>query len=227
MEPLLPELPVILSYSNLSDYLTCPKRFFHKHVAKDIPHETKSAAQTSGTKVHEALKKRLKIREPLPEEFRQYKEVCATVENHNSIKHLEIKLGVYSDGRSCDFFDPAVRLRGTLDLAMLNSPTALILDWKTGKPWEDPFELQIQGLLLQAHYPDLTLVTGSYVWLREAGRVGPLYRLNAAETWGKVCDLAASIAHRIKANNWPPDDGPLCSYCPVPKIVCSFRRDPK
>jgi len=227
VEPLLPSLPIPLSYTSLNDYEVCPKRFYHKHLAKDIPPENKSYAQLGGTAVHEALKKRLKIREPLPEEFKQYEGPCVAIESHDSIKHLELKLGVDASGQAVDFFGPRVRLRGALDVAMLSSPVALILDWKTGKPWEAPFELQVQGLLLKAKYPDLKLLTGAYVWLKEGGRVGPLYKLDAQKAWGDVCDRAASIAHRIKTNDWPADDGPLCAYCPVPKTVCHFRRDPR
>jgi hypothetical protein len=231
MEP-LPELPVVLSFTLMNDYRICPKRVWHKSIKKDIPEEVKTRAQKGGTKVHDALRKRMKLREPLPTEFANHEGVCTTLEQHESVKHLELKLGVRRDGTACDFFARDVALRGALDLTCSNSPCALLVDWKSGKPWEDPFELKVQSLLLAARYPDLKQFTGFYYWLR-TGAVGTLHSLDPTRTWLEVCGLAKAIAGRVARLDFPPDEGPLCPWCPVPKgtgalldPVCEFRKDP-
>lgn len=232
MRPTLPELPIPMSYTSFHAYKTCPKRFWHAYLKKDIPKEVKTGAQWGGSKAHDALKRRLKLREPLPREFGHFESVCLGFEAHDSIKHLELELGIKHDGSPCDFWDPGVAIRGKLDLACSNSPHALLVDWKTGKPWEDATELKIQALLLQARYPDLTHLTGFYYWLRN-GAIGTVHELDPAQSWLMVYDLMIAIAGRLKRVDWPADEGPLCPWCPVPKgigqplePVCAHRREP-
>lgn len=228
----LPDLPIALSYSNISDYLNCPKQFWHKDLKKDIAKEIKSHAQYGGTKVHDYLKKRLKIREPLPRDYQQHEGICVTLEQHPSVKHMELELGIDAYGRPCDFWDAGVRLRGKLDLACSAAPYALLVDWKSGRRWEDALELKIQAVLLQARYPELTRISGFYYWLRDSA-VGKLHEIDTEAAWLNIRDIAMAIAGRVKRHDWPPDQGPLCPWCPVPKgfptdpldPVCQYRKD--
>jgi hypothetical protein len=230
--PRLPDLPFVLSYTLINDYNNCPKKTWHKHIKRDIAKETKTWAQSKGTALHEALKKRLKIREPLPEEFKSLESTCNYLQDHESIKHMEIQLGMRADGSHCDFFASDVRFRGAIDLVCSNSPAAFILDYKSGKRWEDPLELRLNAVLLRARYPDLTQISGSYFWTRDA-EVGRLYRLDPDDAWKSLCSTAEAMAGRLARQDWPPDDNVLCAWCPVPKgaggpldPVCRFRRDP-
>jgi hypothetical protein len=232
-KPALPELPFVLAYTNISHYLNCPKRMWHQHIRKDIPAEIKTYAQRSGSSAHDHLKKRLKIREPLPREHGHHESICAKLEGHDSIKHMELELGVDAEGKACGFFDDRVRLRGKLDLACTNSPHALLIDWKTGKPWEDALELRVQSILLRARYPDLTHFTGFYYWLK-TGAVGRVHDLDPDAAWLSVFDIATAMAGRLQRSDWPADENALCPWCPVPKgvmklplePVCPHRRDP-
>lgn len=221
----------MLSYTLINDYNNCPKKAWHKHIKKDIPKAEKTWQQGKGTVVHEHLKKRLKIREPLPDEFQYLESTCGYIQKHESIKHMELQLGVTADGSSCDFFASGVRFRGVIDLVMSNSPAAFLLDWKSGKPWEDPLELKLQSVLLQARYPDLVFISGSYFWLKEM-RMGRFYKLNPQEAWKSLCGTAEAMASRLQRSDWPADDNILCGWCPVPKgdgapldPVCKFRRE--
>lgn len=222
----------ILSFTSLNDYRTCPKRFFHKHIARDTPKEIKTGAQLGGTAVHEALRKRINLRELLPEEFQKHEKLCTELETAPGLKHAEMKLAIKADGKPCDFFDPEAWLRGQLDLTITDrkdqATAAILLDWKTGKCWEDPYELAIQALLLRARYPDIQSIVGHYVWLRD-NRLGAMHDVNdTAKTFREVKGTAENIALRMNiTHSWPPDEGPLCGWCPVSKNQCQFRRDPK
>lgn len=222
----------VLSYTVLNDYRVCPKRFFHKYIAKDTPKEIKTGEQKFGTNVHEALRKRINLREPLPEEFQKHEKLCEEIEAAPGVRYAEVKLGIDSSGHACDFFAPGVWLRGALDLVITNalSPAvketaAVLLDWKTGKVWEDPFELAIQALLLRARYPDIQSIVGHYVWLRD-NRLGAMHDVNDTEKiFRDVKGTASRITMRLASNDWPPDEGSLCPWCPVGKDQCQFRKD--
>lgn len=211
----LPELPIQLSHTSLNDYDVCPKRFYHKFLAKDV-YDKKSGAQLGGTKAHGAIRKRLKLREPLPSEFAQYEPAMAQIEAMPGIRLIEENLAIDASGRACDYKDPKAALRGILDCVILHSPTAFILDWKSGKRWEDAAELKLHALLLRARYPDLTSIKGAFFWLRDnqLGAVHDSVDLTH-RTWTELCATAESIARRIRNGDWPPDKGPLCKWCPV------------
>lgn len=223
-------LPV-WSFTNLNDYATCPKRFFHKHVAKDCPVEVKSQAQADGIAVHDALKKRIKLREPLPVQLAHHELICAVIDADPGVKHVEMALGMTHGGAPCDFFAKNVFLRGRVDLAITRQaacgPASVLVDWKTGKPWEDPTELRYQALLLRAAMPELAQITGFYVWLR-TNAIGQMHDVNdTARTWADVHRTLGSIVRRFNAADWPADDGPLCAWCPVGKDQCQHKRDPQ
>jgi hypothetical protein len=198
------------------------------YVAKDLPQEEKSKEQLEGTAVHEALKRRIKLREKLPEEYSNFEDICAEISTTDHIKYCEMKLGVHHDNGPCDFFLSGVFLRGVLDLVLSYregnsdagwSCAALLLDWKTGKKREDPFELEIQALLLKKKWPELAKITGHYVWLRDNGGKGALGAAHdcsdTEKTLAKVKATEASMKARLVSKDWPPDDGPLCAWCPV------------
>jgi PD-(D/E)XK nuclease superfamily len=211
----LPELPIKLAHTSLDDYETCPKRFYHKHLARDV-YDKKSGAQLGGSKAHGAIRKRLKLREPLPQEFAQYEEACAEVESMAGIRLIEEALAVDHHGRVIDYKSPAAALRGILDCVILDSPNAFILDWKTNKrPWEDARELKTHAVLLRARYPDLMSIKGAYFWLvpNKLGVVHDSVDLTH-RTWTDLCATGESIARRIRNNDWPPDKNPLCRFCP-------------
>jgi hypothetical protein len=76
----VPKLPV-LSYSALNAYQVCPRRFYHMYVAKDLSREEKSKEQLAGTAVHEALKLRIRLNEPLRAEYAAYETIASEIFN--------------------------------------------------------------------------------------------------------------------------------------------------
>jgi hypothetical protein len=89
--------------------------------------------------------------------------------------------------------------------------TAVLLDWKTGKVREDPFELEVQAVLFQAHEPIVEHLYGQYVWLRE-GRRGKLHDVSDTKrTWARI----QALANEIENSRYDKTPGPLCNWCPV------------
>lgn len=225
---LLPDLPWPLSFLQLNDYINCQRKCFHKHVAKDAV-EHKSGQQRSGIEVHDAFKRRIKFNEPLPPELAQHEGAILPILARPGEKHVELGLGATADGRPCGFFDSDCRLRGRIDVCVLDAPapakTCFICDWKTGKPWEDPLELKIQALLLRIHYPDLQTIIATYYWLRE-NRVGKLHNVSRFEdTWNAICRWTSGMKNCMDTGIWQPDENPLCSWCPCSKQQCEFKKD--
>ncbi len=221
----------VLSFTSLNDYRVCPHRFYHKHVAKDCPTELKSSQQKSGNVVHDALRKRIKLREPLPEDCAHLEHIVNQVEKFNpdSIKYIETELAIDHDGNKIAYNDHRALIRSRPDLAICNAPHAVLVDWKSGNVWEDPLELAVQALLLRAHRPELTTISGFYVWLK-LPKVGTLHVDVVNDTGRTLRNLQMtrkSMDRRLEANDWPSDEGPLCGWCPVGYDQCVFKKEGK
>ena len=105
--------------------------------------------------------------------------------------------------------------------------TRLLIDWKSGKPWEDPLELAIQALCLRAERPELIAISGFYIWLR-VPKVGQFHAdivNDTGRTLAYLWQVRKSMESRLAKNDWPADEGPLCAWCPVGKEQCSFKKD--
>lgn len=229
MDEALPELPFPVAYQQFNDYVTCPKRFLHRYVAKDSPREVKSFQQRGGINVHDHLKRRIKLREPLPAESEQYEPLCASIEaDKESIIDVELALGCTRHGHPTGFFDKDVAVRARIDLLLIRPPLAVIIDWKTGKPWDDPLELKIQALLLRINRPGIEQVKAFYVWLRtqKNGIVYDGKDMDPAAIFDQLRRYMTSMKFRIEQNDWPADENPLCAWCPVSKAQCQYKKDP-
>ncbi len=215
----------ILSYSAINDYHICPRRFYHKWVARDLPREEKSQAQIDGTAAHEDLRKRLERSEPLADWANaSLSEMCKFLEDRPGTLKCEYKLGMKLDGTPCDFFADGVELRGVLDFVIMHKDASLILDWKTGKVREDPMELRIQALLLRANHPELASISAHYFWLKE-GKLGVVHEVDdTASTLRMMLQYHKHIGQRVEDKDWPPDQNPLCGWCPVTKELCEFKK---
>lgn len=222
----LPKLPLVLSYTSLNHYLTCPKRFYHMYIRRDAQ-DRKTFAQSAGIQVHDAIRKRLKLREPLPESMRNYEAPCASIERLPGAKHYEIRMGIDAQGAACEADAPACRFQGTGDVVIVNEPTAFVLDWKNGKPWEEPLELRTLAMLTRARFRNVKQVNGSFYWLR-TNTMGPVHPVinDVQRTWSDLLGWANSIAGRIARNDWPADENKLCAWCSVSKAQCHHRKDP-
>jgi PD-(D/E)XK nuclease superfamily len=226
--------PLVYSYTMLNTADTCLHRCYRQYVKKDIPYvETPEMAW--GNMVHTAFEHRLGGK-PLPGATfnkdgtvkipsMQHWEPLASVYAQRGARP-EKKVGMTKLGNPTGFFDKDVWLRGKIDATMLNGAAVFLADWKTGSSkYEDPFELEIQALMLKAAIPSIVKIAGHYVFLKE-NRVGQVHDLSDFNsTWAKINNKVEVIEDTMAAGEWPKKKGPLCGYCSV--IDCENRYDAK
>lgn len=211
--------PLIASHSFLDCFERCPKQAFRKYVAKDLPF-VETEAMKWGNRVHLALEQRVRDKTPLPEDVAAYEKFAAALDAHTC--HVEQKLGMTIGGRGTAFFSPNVWCRGKVDVAIPRAPTVLILDWKTGKPREDPAELERFAYMIRANNDELTTFKGRYVWLKE-DRLGQGHALDpdrrlAADK--RLMEQAEAL--RARDEPWPAHENGLCKqYCD--DLSCAFN----
>ena len=202
----------IASYSFLNNWNTCNHRAYRMYMTKDLAREPESPEMAWGNHVHTAMEQRLKGGK-LFDDVAPFEPFAKALDGRG-VKP-EQQLGMTAKGHPVGFWDGSVWLRGKLDAPVIDGTTALLIDWKTGKPREDPYELEIGALLLQAKHPQLTRIIGRYVWLKEL-RLGETHDCSDTQaTFNRVHETMDEVGHAIKMNVFAKAKGPLCGYCPV------------
>jgi PD-(D/E)XK nuclease superfamily len=202
---------MILSYTLLNTWAICPHQAARRYIIKDIPFEA-TPAMEEGRRAHEDIAKFI-AGGPDPQTY------ADLVRPLVGKCKPERKLAIEGDALTpVSFYDRDAWLRGVIDAHVIEGETAVIFDWKTGKEREDPFELEVFGLLLRAHHPELQKIYGYYVWLR-SNKVGEQHDVSDyARTWAKVMNFSAEI----EKGDYKKTPGPLCAWCPV--VDCEHNR---
>ena len=212
------------SYTFYRNWLNCPRQAWHVNIARDVK-PAATEAMRWGTRVHEALEAYLGFEAtPLPPELKHHEHLYQFPVGYDV--DVELKLGMHEDGSYCDFFDSDAWMRGVIDVLLTNPnvPTwAVLIDHKTGKLREDPYELQLHACLLRAYNPTITAIKGWYNWLRD-NQMGRVYDLSDTEStleqvrWTRQ-KIEAAFALGERA--FPPRQSGLCPYCPCKQ--CEFH----
>ncbi len=209
---------LVWSYSLLSTHERCPLQCFVKYVSKELPYvETEPARR--GNAVHKALEDFGKgALKQLPPDM-PYQKYMDNIKSCDGLKYYEYQVGITRDWKPTSFFAKNVWGRCKLDVAIIDNDNAIIIDWKTGKPWEDPFELKIQALCLSVAHPHIKNIAGFYVWLKD-NKYGEVYELNDIDEYKE--DVEDRV-RKIEQLDWRATKNKLCPWCTFE--VCKYYKE--
>jgi hypothetical protein len=207
--------PFAWSYSALTTYELCPKKYFHLYVAKDVK-DLDSSWAADGKIVHDAMKKRVIDGVPLPLNLRHYEKIAAKFHAAPGEKHGEMKLALNREFEPVDYFAPNVWVRSIIDLAVIQGTTAIVVDWKTGKVKDDPTQNALTAAVLSRWMPEIGLFKTLFVWLQSGALTPKNYTLSKfTAIWNNLLPRVAAIEEARKITNFPAKENGLCGYCPV------------
>jgi hypothetical protein len=156
--------PPAWSYSSITLFNQCPKKYYHLRVAKDIK-EPDSEAMMYGKDVHTAAENFMRDGTPVPEKYAFMRPMLEKLQAIPGDKHCELKMGLKKvDGRlmPCGFFDKEVWFRGVADLLIINKDKGegRVIDYKTGKSakYADTKQLALMAACVFAHFPEVKVV---------------------------------------------------------------------
>lgn len=210
------------SYSKLKNFIVCPKRMYEVDILKSFS-DGGGEALLWGNEVHEALKVALKNNTPLPATMKQYQYWVDRVRRGAGQLLVEQKYAITRDFRPTTYFANDVWYRGIGDVVRLNGVVALVLDWKTGKILEDSVQLMLMAQCLFSHFPEITHVRSSFVWLKDDCETPELLtRQEVADQWRDLLPKVLEMETAAKTLTYPPKPGHLCkNWCPV--TSCPFH----
>ena len=217
------ELTKPWSYSALTAFETCPKRFQLTRVTKQVV-EKQTEATRWGNKVHKALELFARDRTPLPPEMAEYERYVLKIQNYEGKRVVEERVALTKDFRPTTWMAKDVWVRGIIDIGVVGSKTAYLLDWKTGKHRPDNDQLKLFAALAFAMYPWIENVVTGFIWLKvEKFDKEVFTRAQLPEIWNEFMPRLSRVAMAYKDDKWLPKPSGLCkNWCPVGLTLCEY-----
>lgn len=204
----------VYSHSMLSQYKNCPKKCKAMYIDRTYPKFKADAATQKGRDVHNAMNALVtagtSLRSDMEKKYGAFVRPIWEARDSGKLLFSERELTVTREWKPCKRWDEAAYIVGKPDVELHGGTSALIIDWKTGNPREDPAELELFACLVQAHFPHLTRIQGMYIWLKTM-EAGELY--NLSETVKIRRDTDALIEHIETGEEFGPECSPLCFWC--------------
>ena len=207
------------TYSQLDSFETCPRKFYHLKVARDIV-EPPSPHAEWGTRVHTAFEEWIKNGSPLPEGMTQWQSLAEKLAKLPGEKLCEQKMALDKNFQPTDW--KTSWTRGIADLLVVHKDRAVVADYKTGKrkPTE---QLDLYAAYIFAHYPQVKVVTTAFVWLKDRKiDKKEVTRDEVPVVWSGFLPRVRKLESAYERDSWPERPSGLCrAYCPV--YACKFN----
>lgn len=206
------------TYSSLEQYSTCPKKYYHLKVVRDVV-DPPTVHTEWGQRVHEALELRIKDGSALPEGMRQWESLVGKISSLPGEKLTEMKMAVDSAYQVADW--NRSWSRGIADLVVVNGYKAATLDYKTGKR-KPSDQLELYAAYVFSHFPKVTECATAYVWLKDRSFTKAVVKKDELPAIKKKFAVqVARLESSFERDSWPAKPSGLCrEYCPVSS--CEF-----
>lgn len=210
------------SYSSISTFKQCPKKYYHLKVAKDVRDDPGEAAEY-GSAVHEAAELFIKDGTPIPKKFAFIEPVVHRLAEVPGDKHAELKLGIRrtecGDYEACGFFDKDVWWRGIADLLIIDGWKAYCVDYKTGKSakYADTKQLDLLAAAIFLHFPEVLKIKSSLIFLVSGNLIKKDHVFADRREYLSVFNSQlADLEEAERSGVWNAQTSGLCKqYCPV------------
>jgi len=205
------------SYSAIKLYENCPYRYYRQRIVKDVVDQG-GEASLYGERIHKHLELKLKGEADLPKEAEHYEVLCQAVQAlaREGELHIEKELVLNENLEPTGWWDADAWLRSKLDILVLNGDKAVVMDWKTGKRNPDFFQMGMFAAQVFKHFPDVTEVKTSLVWLKTMDMDTETYlRKDANALWADIMGRIRRIYQSVDHDNWPAKPSGLCRFCPA------------
>lgn len=209
------------SYSALSTYETCPHKYQHERVLKDVV-QISSAQADYGSDAHKAFEERLLNGKELPLQLSHHAPIIERLAAMPAKMLPEHKMGITEDLSPADFDAANAWSRGIADLILLQERSAVVIDWKFGRPHDNYGQLELMALMVMCWWPDIETVGVSYYWAKEKRLSKPRHITRKDDMLIIYNDFLTRSRRMRGDTQFRPKPGFLCrKWCPVK--TCAFN----
>jgi len=211
--------PLPWSPTGLDTFVNCPFQYHGKFVTKEFKEkeEDKSEEQKWGIWAHKQFEDRLGVGKKLPKTLAIHEPYMAKLEALPGTLFTEQQIALDKTVSPCNFFAHDVWFRAVIDLTIVNGSSALVVDYKTGKPHKKFKQLKLYALYTFALYPDVDVVKARYYWTKDQTEDGEVYRRDQINSlWGEFVGDLKQYKEAFKTNTWQKRPSGLCKgWCSV------------
>lgn len=215
------------SYSHLKNVETCPRRYYHYQVAKDVI-EPESDELRAGNALHRHFQARLQHNVALPPGYVQFEGLLAKIKAAPGTLYTEQKLALTGRFQPCAWMSPNVWFRSISDCAVKRGNRIAVFDWKTGKPpgaygEPDHTQLQLMAATFFRHIPDVETVDAALVFVHhEAASRAQFQRHEQGRIWRELLPRVDALQRARATRVFEPKPSGLCRrYCSV--TSCAYH----
>lgn len=212
-----------LSYSSISNYLQCPRKF--KEVNVDYRFKDGSFATKKGEDIHKSIEEYIiGVTDTPPLEGHPHTLIDSLRAMYKLPMPEGFSIGVEQlfavdiDGKQVPYKSPNAVLRGKIDAYVVTPKQLLVIDWKSGKRRDNRMQATTYDILAGHLMPD-----GAHRFIFDYLKDGrdPSIEVSQADR-----DNFWKIINTIEnANEFPEKPSPLCAWCPVPKAFCKYKKE--
>ena len=209
------------THSALSAFETCPKKFFHVKVARDVV-EPPTEHTVWGERVHSAFEAALLGGSPLPDGMRHWQGVATKFAALPGQKLVEYKLSIDRNFAATSWSNAWAK--GIADYIVVKGPKAAVCDWKTGKV-KPSDQLKLYAGLVMHAFPEVQSVDTAFVWLAHRKITRDNFtRESLPLIWREFLPRVNRLEQSYEKDSWPARPSGLCrGWCPVKE--CKYYED--
>jgi hypothetical protein len=206
------------SYSSISLFQQCPRKYHRLRVVKDIV-EPPQQHLIYGTDVHEAAENYVCKSIDLPAKYSAFQNMLDTLKKIPGEKYCEYEMGLTKNLEPCAFKASDVWFRGIADLLVIDGDSAHIIDYKTGKSsqYADTKQLELLALLTFKHFPQVKIIKAGLVFLVATDLVKAKFEEGVqASAWQRWMPEIQRLESAYQTNVWNPKPNFTCrKFCAV------------
>ncbi len=206
------------SYSSLSLFQQCPRKYYRLKVVKDVK-DKETEALLYGKEVHKAAEEYVRDGKPIPPQFSYIQKFLDPLKEIPGTKLCEYEMGLTEKLEPCGFKAPEVWWRGIADLLIINGDKARLVDYKTGKSsqYADVKQLELLSLAVFKHFPEVQSIKAGLIFMVAEDLVRAEYALNQQQDiWAKWLPELSRLEKSYEVDVWNAKPNFSCKkFCPV------------
>jgi hypothetical protein len=235
---------IALSWSRLSTFMQCPRKFHLSYISKSFKEEEKSIHLIKGEQLHKQLEDYVlakngqaqmplgftpEIRDTLPYVDKLFKNFSAV--------YPEAQIACDINWKPTEWFGKDTAWRSIWDVTAISPNICYIGDYKSGKvyPYGEGFgQLHLSAAMGLERFSSVPEINCAYVYIehkvitpikvvREPGRVDaegkPIAHLEEVKTY-----FNEQFEKVQMEKGWAPRANEYCKWCPATKAQCNLSR---
>ena len=219
-------MPIKWSYSSMSLFQQCPKKYYELRVVKSIV-EPPSIQMRYGLDVHKVAEEYIRDGVPIPEKYGYLTEPLDKLKQIKGTVYCEHRMGLTKGLEPCKFGAKDAWWRGIADLLVVHGNEARIVDYKTGKnTYADTKQLELLALATFKHFPEVEKIKAGLLFVVHIAFVKDRYERDEQEMrWEKWIAQTDQLESAYENDVWNPKQNFTCkAWCPVLSCAHNGRK---